>query len=117
MKHGSRFLCMRYFKAKDGKDYIVSGHEDKSARIWDTSSGECVRELTGHKLRVKALSVVETTKEDEPVSVLTTVSSDGMIKCWDLDAAVAGDVEPIGEYNTKSRATCCVTHTGFSKTE
>lgn len=107
---------MQYYTSKAGKEYLITGSEDRVARIWDASTGESVVELKGHKLRVKALSVIESKPEgtDEDVGVLVTVSSDGMIKCWDIEAALAGQDDPLfGEYDTKSRATCCTTHLGF----
>jgi protein MAK11 len=107
---------MKYFhSAKNDKDYIVTGSEDKSVRIWDVESGECVSEIKAHKLRVKAVSVVEC---DDRI-ILCSVSSDGLIKCWDLEAALVSteNIEPLGEYNTKCRATCITSHVGFSKTE
>ncbi|CAO3611553.1 unnamed protein product [Mucor hiemalis] len=113
--HTSRFHSMSYFhSAKKDKDYIVTGSEDKSARIWDVESGECMREIKAHKLRVKAVTVVEC---DDRV-ILCSVSSDGLIKCWDLEAALESeDIESLGEYNTKCRATCITSHVGFAKTE
>jgi protein MAK11 len=104
---------MQYFTL-DSKDYIVSGSEDKTIRIWDVTSGECVKEIKGHQLRVKAVSVV--TSEDK--TVLISVSSDGIIKCWDLGAALEHEeVTPLGEYNIKCRATCITSHVGFAKVE
>lgn len=106
---------MSYFhSAKKDKDYIVTGSEDKSVRIWDVESGECMREIKAHKLRVKAVTVVEC---DDRI-ILCSVSSDGLIKCWDLEAALESeDIESLGEYNTKCRATCITSHVGFAKTE
>lgn len=104
---------MQYFQLNN-KDYIVTGSEDKTIRIWDAQSGECLKEIKGHQLRVKAVSVV--TSEDK--TVLISVSSDGIVKCWDLAAALdQTDVEPLGEYNTKCRATCITSHVGFAKVE
>jgi protein MAK11 len=104
---------MQYFQL-NGKDYIVTGSEDKTIRIWDVQSGECVKEIKGHQLRVKAISVVAS----EDKIVLISVSSDGIIKCWDLAAALEQtEVTPLGEYNTKCRATCITSHVGFAKVE
>ncbi|CAO0798105.1 unnamed protein product [Mucor circinelloides] len=110
----SRLHSMKYFHSKKhDKDYIVTGSEDKTIRIYNVTSGECVKEIKGHKLRVKSVTVVES---DDRI-VLVSVSSDGIVKCWDLEAALDGDVEPLGEYNTKCRATCITSHVGFHKTE
>ncbi|CAO3703308.1 unnamed protein product [Rhizopus stolonifer] len=108
--HTSKFHTMQYFR-RDQVEYIVSGHEDKMIRIWNTTSGECIKELEGHKLRVKALTVLEC---DEKL-ILVSVSSDGLIKCWDLEQSMDLEDEVIfGEYNTKCRVTCIDTHLAFS---
>ena len=31
-----------------GTEYIISGSRDKTIRIWDADTGECVRTLEGH---------------------------------------------------------------------
>ncbi|GAA5804248.1 WD40-repeat-containing domain protein [Helicostylum pulchrum] len=114
--HTSRFHTMQYFRVKESnKDYIVSGSEDKTIRIWDVETGECVREILAHKLRVKAVTVIDC---DDKL-VLASVSSDGLIRCWDLEKALTteGEIEPLGEFNTKCRATCITSHVGFAKLE
>ncbi|CAO3621817.1 unnamed protein product [Mucor fragilis] len=114
ISQSSRFHSMKYFHSKKhDKDYIVTGSEDKTIRIYDVTSGECMKEIKGHKLRVKSVTIVES---DDRI-VLVSVSSDGIVKCWDLEQALDGDVEPLGEYNTKCRATCITSHVGFHKTE
>ncbi|CEP08483.1 hypothetical protein [Parasitella parasitica] len=111
----SRIHSFKYFHSRrKDKDYIVTGSEDKTIRIHDIESGECVAEIKGHKLRVKAVTIVES----DGKIVLVSVSSDGIVKCWDLEEALENqDVEPLGEYNTKCRATCITSHFGFSKME
>ncbi|KAI8640831.1 WD40-repeat-containing domain protein [Parasitella parasitica] len=111
----SRIHSFKYFHSRrKEKDYIVTGSEDKAIRIHDIESGKCVAEIKGHKLRVKSVTVVES---DDKI-VLVSVSSDGTVKCWDLEEALENqDVEPLGEYNTKCRATCITSHVGFSKME
>ncbi|KAI7851650.1 WD40-repeat-containing domain protein [Circinella umbellata] len=122
ISHRSRFLCMRYYTSKTttNKEYIISGHEDKTIRIWDASTGDLVTEFIGHKLRVKTITLIESkpSNDQDPVSILVSVSSDGVIKCWDLEAVLAKKEQEetlLGEYNTKSRVTCCTAHIGFSK--
>jgi protein MAK11 len=112
ISHTSKFHTMQYFKRQDD-EFIVTGHEDKIVRIWNTSSGECVKEIKGHKLRVKALTVLEC----EDKIILSSVSSDGVIKCWNLGQIMDSEeeAEPLGEFNTKCRATCIDAHIGFSK--
>ncbi|OAD78482.1 hypothetical protein PHYBLDRAFT_62755 [Phycomyces blakesleeanus NRRL 1555(-)] len=123
IEHKSKFLCMRYFESSDKKEYIISGHEDKTIRIWEAETGKCVVEIVGHKFRIKTMETVKSkpSSESEPVTVLITASSDGVIKCWDVEAAIAAaespeDITPLGEYNTKSRITCCTVHSGYAKT-
>lgn len=118
ISHTSRIHSMKYiYSTKDEKEYIVSGSEDKTIRIWDTNSGECLREIKGHKLRVKAVTSV--TSNDK--IVIASVSSDGVLKCWDFYEILQSDkqdeYEPLGEYNTKCRVTCITAHVGFSKEE
>ncbi|KAI7908055.1 WD40-repeat-containing domain protein [Cokeromyces recurvatus] len=115
ISHNSRFNTMKYVHSKeDDKDYIVTGSEDKIIRVWNSETGECVKEIKGHKLRVKAIT--EITMEDK--IVLVSVSSDGLVKCWDLEHIIHSsseeDIQPLGEYNTKCRATCITGHLGFS---
>ncbi|KAF7726718.1 hypothetical protein EC973_008492 [Apophysomyces ossiformis] len=123
IEHRSRFLCMKYYhSSKTDKEYVVTGSEDKIIRIWDSTSGECIAELKGHKLRVKTMALIESSvSEDDSRSVLITASSDGVIKCWDLEDVITTEnkeeITPLGEYNTKSRVTCCTVHSGFSKAE
>ncbi|KAG0167576.1 hypothetical protein DFQ28_011592 [Apophysomyces sp. BC1034] len=123
IEHRSRFLCMKYYySSKTEKEYIITGSEDKIARIWDPTSGDCVAELTGHKLRVKTMSLIKSNPSaDHSISVLITASSDGVIKCWDVEEAIAmenkEEIKPLGEYNTKSRITCCAVHGGFTKAD
>ena len=114
---------MRYYISRTtttNKEYIISGHEDKTIRIWDASTGDLVTEFIGHKLRVKTITLIESkpSNDQDPVSVLVSVSSDGVIKCWDLEAVLAKKEQEetlLGEYNTKSRVTCCTAHVAFSK--
>ena len=113
---------MRYYisRTTTNKKYIISGHEDKTIRIWDASTGDLVTEFIGHKLRVKTITLIESkpSNDQDPVSVLVSVSSDGVIKCWDLEAVLAKKEQEetlLGEYNTKSRVTCCTAHISFSK--
>jgi protein MAK11 len=113
MEHRSKFHDMCYYKVDD-KEYVISGHEDKTIRMWDVATGECVAELQGHAFRVKTL----TTIESQGVTVLISTSSDGWIKCWDTKQVLekkGKDVQELGDYNTKSRITCCVAHQGFVK--
>ncbi|KAL1920957.1 uncharacterized protein VTP21DRAFT_11592 [Calcarisporiella thermophila] len=121
LRHRSRFLCMKYYAHPTLGDLILTGHEDRKVRIWRSESGECIRELSGHKGRVKALDVVCSTPNlrghSQLHNVLVTCSSDGVIRAWDLDNEVmeqeSGDMVALAEYNTKSRLTCISVTLGY----
>ena len=36
--------------------YVVSGSWDKTVRIWDVESGDCIKTLEGHTERVSSVS-------------------------------------------------------------
>ncbi|KAI8336601.1 WD40-repeat-containing domain protein [Chlamydoabsidia padenii] len=115
IEHRSKFHDFCYYTLDD-KEYVISGHEDKTIRMWDVATGECVAEISGHAFRIKTLTIIES----EKVMVLISTSSDGMIKCWDTKQLLENkgkDVQELGQYNTKSRITCCVAHLGFAKQE
>ncbi|KAI7863607.1 WD40-repeat-containing domain protein [Spinellus fusiger] len=120
MEHRSKFLCMQYYLSPTTeKEYIVSGHEDKHIRVWDTSSGTCIAEWKGHDLRVKTVELLTSRPAPETVvTVLITTSSNGVIRCWDLEKTITDSTSEgvlLGEYDTKSRITCCTVHSGYSK--
>ncbi|ORX57481.1 WD40 repeat-like protein [Hesseltinella vesiculosa] len=97
----------------DDKEYIISGHEDKTIRVWDMNTGECVNQVAGHPNRIKALTTLQSQGRD----VLVSASSDGTIKCWDCSLLLDKAWTVLGEYNTKSRITCMTTHLGFDDAE
>ena len=58
--------------------YAATGSRDKSIRIWDTASGQCVKVLTGHDNWVRGLVFAPNGK------FLVSVSDDKTMKVWDL---------------------------------
>lgn len=60
-------------------DLILTGSDDKTARIWDAASGQLVRELTGHD---KGLQSAIFSPDDK--QILTT-SDDRTARVWDTD--------------------------------
>lgn len=59
-------------------DEDVSVTNDGEIKIWSTSTGECLRTLTGHQYLVRALSV------DPEAGRLVSVSYDQTVKVWDF---------------------------------
>ncbi|KAI8081470.1 WD40-repeat-containing domain protein [Halteromyces radiatus] len=116
MEHRSKFHDACYCTVDD-KEYLISGHEDKTIRMWDVTTGDCISEIVkAHDYRVKTVAIVE----NEGTIVLVSTSSEGWIKCWDIKEMVASkgkDLQVLGQYNTKSRITCCAVHQGFAKSE
>ena len=56
----------------------MSGSNDCKIKIWSASTGECLRDLTGHEALVRALSF------DPRSGRLVSASYDRSIKVWDL---------------------------------
>ena len=57
---------------------IISGSNDCKIKVWDATTGECLRTLAGHELLVRTLSY-------EPLSGrLVSGSYDRTIKVWDV---------------------------------
>lgn len=57
--------------------YLITGYSDNKASIWDTSTGEFVRDLVGHEKEVTSVGF----SEDDTVCI--TGSEDHTAKIWD----------------------------------
>jgi len=123
--HKGRINDFRFIE-HEGKDYLVTGNEDKKVRIYDVKGEKCIAQWdNGSESRIKCIDVIE----NEGVTLLCTCSSDGIINVWDLDAVFdlvemeeeeeeeekkednaimkdLEDVEPISRYKTGCRITC-----------
>ncbi|KAJ2156596.1 Lissencephaly-1, partial [Coemansia sp. RSA 552] len=60
-----------------GPDKIVSASRDKSVKIWELSTGYCIRTLTGHAEWVRAVAV------SADLKMLCTASNDQSVRLWD----------------------------------
>ena len=57
--------------------FLISGSSDKSIKVWNIETGECLKTLTGHSGSVFSLAISD---ED----LLISGSSDKTIKIWDI---------------------------------
>ncbi|ORX90749.1 WD40 repeat-like protein [Basidiobolus meristosporus CBS 931.73] len=110
----SRFTSMKYYQHA-GEDYIIAGSEDRVIRIYSVSSGELLASLKGHSSRIKDLTIIESLKSQSDaasIPLIISISSDGMMKVWNLSEILKGVQEKIdvfssiGEYNAQVRLTC-----------
>jgi len=61
------------------RDRIATGSFDKTAKIWDSSSGECLNTLKGHQGEIVCLTF------DPHANLLATGSMDNTAKLWDVE--------------------------------
>ncbi len=67
-----------------GNETIVSASDDKTLRVWNASTGACLRTLTGHTRAVGTAHVVA--KESRfNLGVVASAADDRTIRVWDVD--------------------------------
>ena len=69
-----------------GKNHVLSGAHDKSLRLWDISTGECVSTIeNAHDDFVRAVRAAPVSQVDEGTSanLWLTGGYDGIVKLWD----------------------------------
>ena len=59
--------------------YLVSGSDDKTAKLWDFKTGKLIRTFSGHN---GAITYVKITPDGKR---LITSSRDGSVKIWNLE--------------------------------
>lgn len=76
------------------QDCLASGSLDKTARLWEKSSGawKCSAVMEGHDGRVTDLAFVNGSTERDPSGMLITASTDRTLRSWNL---LSGSAERI----------------------
>jgi len=76
---------------------VVSTSDDRTARVWEASTGEAVAGLVGHGASVRAASI----SKQSDVVLVTTASLDRTVSTWDLsnESAPAERVDLGGGYD------------------
>ncbi|KAJ1722017.1 hypothetical protein LPJ53_003512 [Coemansia erecta] len=69
--HADSVYCVQYDREK-----IVTGSRDRTIKIWDSQTLQCVRTMTGHEASVLCLKYDRTT--------MVTGSSDSTVIIWDM---------------------------------
>jgi hypothetical protein len=57
--HSGPIDCLDSTNRTDRKRYVITGGHDKLVVLWDMSTGEIVREMTGHATSVKTVAISE----------------------------------------------------------
>lgn len=104
MDCGKKVLAMA--PAKSG--VLYTGGEDRCITAWDLSSGKVSSRIEGaHATRVKGVVVFGNSNDGSQLSnLISSASSDGVIRIWDIRTIGNGKPTPLAEANTKARLTC-----------
>lgn len=107
-RHGRNVVVNVYWFRQSG--LLYTGGEDRSVTAWDTKTGKIAYQIEdAHSTRVKGVVILSksngTSGDDDPYLV-TSASSDGVIRVWDVRMAMKEKPIPLAEVNTKSRLTC-----------
>ncbi len=62
---------------------VITGSYDRSAKLWETATGELLRTLQGHRGSVRAVQFMHKTQR------AVTASWDGRAKLWDVSSATS----------------------------
>lgn len=76
---GWTFLC-QCVQWHANCNYIATGSSDKTVRLWDVQSGECVRIFIGHRSMVLCLAMSPDGR------YMASGDEDGAIMMWDLSS-------------------------------
>ena len=65
----------------DQNGRLISASDDKSIKIWNIETEECIKTLSGHTEKIWSLALTEK-------GILFSCSSDASIKIWDLKSGL-----------------------------
>ncbi|KAK4361935.1 hypothetical protein RND71_017176 [Anisodus tanguticus] len=74
--HSKGINCVDFLSRVD-KQYLITGSDDHTAKVWDLQTQTCVQILEGHKNNISALAV------HPELPALFTGSEDGTFSVWD----------------------------------
>ncbi|GLI61761.1 hypothetical protein VaNZ11_004229 [Volvox africanus] len=77
VKHNSRSFNVEFSPLL--RNYLLSSSNDRTARVWDVSSGDCLVVLSGHTAEVRALAW-----HPEVAHLCFTGSWDASVRVWDV---------------------------------
>ena len=61
------------------KKFIVSGSDDKTVKIWNYKTSECISTLKGHNNSITSVTIIPDSLQ------IVSGSSDKKIKLWDYE--------------------------------
>lgn len=73
--HQKGVNCLEYSPSGD-KPYIISGSDDKTVRVWDYQTKQCVQVLSGHTANVSTVMM------HPQLPIIMTGSEDGTARVW-----------------------------------
>lgn len=78
--HSGKVNSIVLFKTITDYEFIITGSDDKTIRIFDKTFGTTLRILRGHLAPVTQLKVIQNGK------ILVSGSDDGNIRLWDINS-------------------------------
>lgn len=75
-QHSGKVTSVKFF---DDDKYIVSGSEDKTVKVWNSITGDCLTTFSGHH------GVVTSVDASQNHKLLASGSEDKTIRIWDIE--------------------------------